>query len=92
MATRGTVQELEDIIPARGDHGLDDVGSAFGSTGKIFDTWDFPLAKGHTKIKNVDFKVKLILSKILQEKKNLPSVTGRQICIHDLRFLQDQRC
>ena len=50
-----------------------DVGSALGSTGMGFETWDSKVANGSMKILNPELQTQIQVSEESQEK-NLPSV------------------
>ena len=71
---------LAEIDQATSRQVLDDVGSVLGSTRmSIVKTLGSPAAKGLMKIMNPEFKSQNQVVDELQEKKKLPTLTGRQL-------------
>ena len=69
---------LAEFDQAKSMQDLYDVGFVFGSTRMSFDTLQSQIANGLMKIMNLECKRKVQVAQELQEKKNLPMLTGRQ--------------
>ena len=105
MATRDTIQELEDIIPTKGDHGLDSSSTCHRLVGK-YRLGKITARRGRRRISvrqhnitkrlmttmNPEFTRKVKEAEQFQERKNLPNADRKTELLHHLRVLQDQRC